>query len=198
MELNELKVKLGEAGVAYAGKSDEDIIRLGLTNSIIAADDELAKSLGSKAKKVGNTFEDFKKAREEQGVGAKIDTREGKGGNNPFLVDESNVVCVVIGESEERLSANKKTYYRTRLQHPQHGSVYVNTNGPLTQGDYYSVRCRILGEGTYMDADKFGVQRELVVPEGRTFIYNPAFGPLRVTLEGLKIQQALKGNLAGF
>ena len=193
MEINDLKVKLGEAGVAYAGKSDEDIIRLGLTNSIIAADDDLAKSLGSGATKVGNTFADFMKSRET--VSLKIQIKEGEKGKNPFLTKESVVLCTAMGKSEKHVAASKRTYYRTKLKHAQYGTVNVNSDSPLTEGAQYKVVCRILKPGIYMDAGADGVQRELHVPEGRAgFLYNPQYDPMRVTVDSIAIESALKGN----
>lgn len=196
MEIKDLKLELIDKSVSITGLSDEDIIREAIANGIIDASHDLAKSLGSGAKKVGNTYEDFLKAREAGSM--KVQNKAGDGGVNPYQYDEEVFLCQVTGISEQRKSAAGGTYYRTKLVHKQHGAVNVNSDGPLEEGAYYHVVARLLPPGVYMDANKAGVRRELHVPAGRHLIYNPKYGPLKVTLQGLQIENALSGNLAGF
>ena len=135
---------------------------------------------------VGTGFADFLNSR--SGATAKVETREGTGGQNPLLFKVGQLQTECLEPSVEMNSANGKLYYRTKCIVDGISTVFVNSNTVLEVGGLYTINARVLGPGTYMDADASGAQRELVVPAGRKLVYNPEFGARKLTVQKLQIQ----------
>ena len=168
--LEEIKAALKAAKIATKGL-DEAALRAAYARMI--EDQENDDDDDDEEEDVVNTsgrgFEDFMAARYTAGQGGKIFNRPGKGGKNPFLNVEQEVLGDVL--SVEEYNGPKGLTNKIRVAVKGASVTICYSTKPFKVDDLVIVKCRILEPGVYMDADANKAQRELVVEKGRKAAY---------------------------
>ena len=176
MTLPEMKELLSLNGIQFAGNiSLVNARQLIIDNFGTEADAErtLAAHHAQNNSGGGNTnspFANFMSFRQGGGTAGKIFNRPGTEGSNPYNAVEQELTGDVL--AVELHNGPKGPINRIKVAVKGCSVGFVYSNKDFKVDDLVIVTCRVLSPGVYMDADKDGNQRELVVEAGRKAAYN--------------------------
>jgi hypothetical protein len=173
MNLQEKKELLAAQGITFNKSALLPEINKLIADNIGTEEDaeRLWKAqIDQQGKTTNGDFDTFMQMRKGGAQGEKITNRAGTGGVNPYAFKQEERVADVLEVIEH--VGPKGLSYRVKVAVKGASVGFVYTRKQFQVDDLVIVTCRILPAGVYLDADKDGNQRELVVPTGRKAAYD--------------------------